>query len=135
MRIPQHNLLEKAVDLPSSLDVPAPKLDSQHGRAENCYTPTDDTKTVTTAIFRGPTVTYKYATCFVERNPLGVIQDAVHRIESADENPATRRSFLQNRQQLRLELDPFAHCRQQRRVGERFLKIPFKHERADVKSS
>jgi len=40
--------------------------------------------------------------------------------------------FLQNRQQLRLELDPFAHCRQQRRVGERFLKIPFKHERADV---
>jgi hypothetical protein len=37
--------------------------------------------------------TVKYADCFVEKNPLSVIQDAVHRIDTKDDLPVTSRPY------------------------------------------
>lgn len=82
MKIPQHKLVVKAVESPTTQDIPKVygvtfrRMDEEEELVEH-KSPHQSPEI--------EQVPEEYADCFVEKNPHGVIQDAVHRIETKDD--------------------------------------------------
>lgn len=103
VKIPQYKLVVKAVDSSTTPDVPkiygvtVRRLD-RVGELVEHKSPQQSPEI--------QELLNEYADCFVETNPFGVIQEAVHRIDTKDDLPVTsRRMSWQEQRQLKVELD------------------------------
>lgn len=106
VKIPQYDIIVESEDhVATTLEIPRvyEVMVREQGGQEN---PADETEEV-----QSPEVqklVAEFADCFVENNPLGVIHNAVHHIETKDETPITSRPYRMSwkeQQQLKLELD------------------------------
>ena len=105
VKISQYKLVVKAVDSSTTPDVPkiygvtVRRMDEEEELVEH-KSPQQSPEI--------QQILDEYADCFVEENPLGVIQDTVHRIDTKDDIPVTSRPYRmswQEQRHLKVELD------------------------------